>query len=210
MEILSLNVAKPMVISRGPEQVESGIRKLPVDGALMVTELGFNEDTVVDRNVHGGPDQALYLYSQEDYDWWSAQLGKTVEIGRFGENVTTRGVDLSACKVGDRLVFDEVILEITAPRVPCFKLAHRMEDPGFVKQFVQGQRPGAYVRVVKPGTLKAGDKGELVATEQDFIATLQLFNAWHGIERTEVVKALALASPISAHQRRVVETWADA
>lgn len=209
MVILSLNVAKPMIIHRGVEAVETGICKLPVAGTLQVTELGFSEDSIIDLNVHGGPDQALYLYTQEDYDWWSEQLGKSVEAGAFGENITLTGVDLSECKVGDRLQFDEVILEITAPRIPCFKLANRMGDPGFVKRFVQARRPGAYARVVQTGTLAAGMKGTLTPTTEDYIATKAVFMAWHGEGRNKALQQQALNSPLSIHQKRVIGTWAE-
>ena len=114
-------------------------------------KLGLEGDTIVDSTVHGGLDQAIYIYSSEDYQWWSQQLGKPIAPGTFGENLTISGFNIDEFVVGDQLTLNNVVLEISAPRTPCFKLAAAMNDPTFGKQFAKAARPGAYARVLREG-----------------------------------------------------------
>ena len=114
-------------------------------------------DDQADRRVHGGPDKAVYSYAIEDYAWWSAELGVDIDAATFGENLTTEGIDLSACVIGTRWQVGSATLEVAQPRQPCFKLGMRMGDADFVDQFDEAGRPGAYLRIIENGEIGAGD-----------------------------------------------------
>ena len=210
MLVESVNVAKPVTIEFNDQAVQTGIFKSTVAGAIEVSSLGLAGDTIVDKQVHGGLDQAVYLYHKEDYDWWSEQLGRTLDYGTFGENLTLSGVSDIAWVIGDRLKINNIELEITAPRTPCFKLGVRMQDPTFVKKFAKAIRPGAYARVITPGVLQAGDSVLVEKTTADFAAVKEVFAVWHSKDRPAAFLAKALASPIASVHKQKLQEWYDA
>ena len=147
----------------GPRFQETGIFKKPRKGPVRLTSLGLFGDVQVDKKHHGGVDQAVYLYSWSDYEWWAEELGQELAAGTFGENITLESFGAEPCCVGDRLRCGQVLLELTAPRIPCATLACRLEDMTFVKQFAQAGRPGYYARVLSEGELVAGEEFEWVS-----------------------------------------------
>jgi MOSC domain-containing protein YiiM len=155
--VVSVNVGRPRIVQAGRRQVLTSIWKDPVPGRVAVTPLNLAGDQQSDLVNHGGPDKALYAYAVEDLDWWSEELHRPVTAGAFGENLTTRGVDLTGARIGDRWTVGSTVLEVAQPRVPCFKLALRFDDPALPRRYVAAVRPGAYLRVVVPGALGAGD-----------------------------------------------------
>ena len=158
------------------QTVKTGIYKYPVEGSVEVRDEQVGGDRQGDYTVHGGPDKAVYAYANEDYRWWSQELGgRDVEPGLFGENLTTAGIDLSAAEVGSRWRVGTALLEVSEPRIPCSKLAFKMEDPLFVKRFAQANRPGAYLRITEPGTLGSGDPIEVVSEPGNGV-TMALFS----------------------------------
>ena len=137
----------------------TSIDKRSVPGPVEVGPLGLAGDRQSDGEHHGGEDQAVYLYADEDADWWATELGRDIPPGLFGENLRTSGIDLSGTRIGQRWrVGDTVVLEVTACRTPCATFARRMDEPHWVKQFTQRRAPGAYVRVVVPGVIDVGDE----------------------------------------------------
>lgn len=154
MKILSVNVGRPEHIEGHTAQ--TGICKRPVSGAIEVHELGLAGDTIMDTKNHGGPDQAVYIYGQPDYDFIAAETGRTLVPGLFGENLTIAGLESRKILIGDRLEIGEVLLEVTCPRIPCATFAARMQDPKWVKTFFAINRPGVYVRVLRTGWVEAG------------------------------------------------------
>jgi MOSC domain-containing protein YiiM len=122
-------------------------------------------DDQADRQHHGGPDQAVYAYARESYAWWEVELGVALAPGTFGENLTLEGIDVDGALIGERWSVggpEGVLLEVTAPRIPCSKLGKRMGDPRFVKRFAGARRPGAYLRILREGAVQAGDAVEVV------------------------------------------------
>lgn len=209
MKIVSINIAVPTNIQFNNENVSTGIYKQPVTGPVAINSTGIEGDSIIDTAVHGGLDQAVYLYHQEDYDWWSEQLGKSVEPGAFGENLTIAGAKDIDWVIGDRININGVELEITAPRVPCFKLGVKMGDSKIVKQFVQAVRPGAYVRVITPGTVAIGDELRVTKTEQDYATVKDVFKEWHSKKKSLETIKKALASPIGRVHKAVLQDWHD-
>jgi MOSC domain-containing protein YiiM len=155
--VQSLNVGGVQTLAFGGEQVSTGIWKHPVAGRVPLRGVNFAGDDQADRTVHGGPDKAVYAYSREDYDWWTATAGFATPAGLFGENLTTEGLDLSGAVVGERWHVGSTVLEVAQPRLPCYKLGIRMNDPRFLRRFMQAGRMGAYLRVVEEGDVGAGD-----------------------------------------------------
>ena len=160
MSLRSVNVGLGLPVTIGARSVRSGIDKRPTPRPVGVNAGGLDGDQVLNTRHHGGPGQAAYLYTTDDYDWWAAQ-GVTVRPGLFGENLTLSGAGSSAdWRVGDRLQVGAaggVTLEISAPRIPCATLAAHLGDPTFARRFAAAARPGLYARVLQPGTVQAGD-----------------------------------------------------
>jgi MOSC domain-containing protein YiiM len=158
----SVNVGKPRPIERKGQPTTSAIWKEPLSGRVAVRGVNVDGDDQADRSVHGGPDQAVYAYAAEDTEWWEAELSRPLGPGNWGENLTTRGIDVNGALIGERWAIGTAVLEVTAPRIPCWKLAKRMGDPLFVKRFARAERPGAYLRIIEEGELGAGDAIEVV------------------------------------------------
>ncbi len=159
--IVSVNVGELRTVEFRGRIVSTGIYKFPVEGAVRVEGVNVGGDDQADRRVHGGVDKAVYAYAWEDYEWWSRQLGRTLPPGTFGENLTTQGIDVGGAVVGQHWRIGDVTLEVSEPRVPCYKLGIRMENPGFPQVFSAADRPGAYLRIVEEGSLAAGDRVEI-------------------------------------------------
>jgi MOSC domain-containing protein YiiM len=158
--LVSVNVGRPRQVPGGQRlgTVRTSIWKQPVAGPVAVRRHNLDGDEQADRGVHGGPDKAVYAYAAEDLDWWAAELGRAVGPGAFGENLTTRGLDLAAAVVGERWRVGTAQLEVCSPRIPCYKLGLRFDDPTMPRRFARAARPGAYLRVVDEGVLAAGDQ----------------------------------------------------
>ena len=151
MHVLSVNIGSVQTMHNAKASGKTGIYKQPVAGPVRITINGLPGDSIVSTKHHGGPDQAVYVYGGADYAWWSSELGRALAPGTFGENLTISDLASAGLAIGDRLHIGAVILEVTAPRIPCGTLAQRMGDPGFVKRFRAAERPGVYCRVVREG-----------------------------------------------------------
>ena len=136
----------------------------PVSQAVRIRPLGLYGDVQADRAHHGGEDQAVYAYAEEDAARFAAELGRDIEPGLFGENLRTRAVDVSGAIIGERwAVGDEVVLEVTSPRVPCGTFERRMGVDGWRERFTERGAPGAYLRVVRSGDVRPGDAVTVIA-----------------------------------------------
>jgi MOSC domain-containing protein YiiM len=160
--IVSVNVGAVRTVEHGGTHITTGIFKEPVSGRVRLRGVNLDGDDQADRGVHGGADRAAYAYASEDYDWWRGQLGRDCAPGTFGENLTTRGIDVSGALVGERWRVGSAVVQVTSPRVPCYKLAMKMDDPTFVRRFAAALRPGAYLSIVEEGDVAAGDGVEIV------------------------------------------------
>lgn len=177
MRITSLNIGSRRQMNGKSFKGETGIFKIPVTHAVSLDKLGLANDAVVNTRHHGGEDQAVYLYRTEDYAWWSEQLGEKVPPGAFGENLTLSGLPEPGIAIGARIDFPHVTLEITAPRIPCNTLASRMGDPGFLKRFIEAERPGLYCRVIREGEIAPGEAFTLDESCASDVTTIDMFKA---------------------------------
>ena len=158
MTIVSVNVGTPKPVRVGDQTVLTSIWKSPVTGRVAVRPHNLAGDTQADLTVHGGPYKAVYCYPEEHYAYWSEQLPDTELVpGNFGENLTTRGVLENEVCIGDRLRFGTAVLQVTQPRMPCFKLGIRFGRPDILKRFWNAGRSGIYFSIVEEGNLAAGD-----------------------------------------------------
>lgn len=155
--LLSVNVGTPRPVDWMGRTEFTSIWKSPVQGALAVQGVNVEGDDQADRSVHGGRDKAIYSYAAEDEAWWAEQLGREVGPGTFGENLTLSGIDVTNAIVGEQWQIGPVVLEVSQPRIPCWKLAARMNDPDFPDRFSDAGRPGAYLRIIEEGSIRAGD-----------------------------------------------------
>lgn len=154
LHLIAVNIGRPEIIDG--HNAPTGICKHPVPGPVTIAPLGLEGDAVMDTRHHGGPDQAVYLYGQPDYEFFERELGHALPPGLFGENLTIAGLESGRIHIGDRFEIGEVLLEASAPRIPCSTFAARMGDPLWVRRFQQARRPGVYVRVLRPGAVEAG------------------------------------------------------
>ncbi|GAB5493752.1 MAG: hypothetical protein Phog2KO_39670 [Phototrophicaceae bacterium] len=165
MKIISVNVGLPRIIEINGNRVETGIFKDAVDTPLDVKKFNIAGDGQADLNNHGGEFKAVYVYPHEHYSTWQAELGRDdFTFGQFGENLTTQGLLEDEVYVGSIYRMGTALFQVTQPRVPCFKLGIRMNDPKIVKKFMQAQRTGFYVRVLEEGIIRAGDSIELATS----------------------------------------------
>lgn len=204
MHITSVNLGQPRRLTGPSFDGETGIFKSPVTGTVDVGELGLAGDAVLNATHHGGPDQAVYVYRQEDYDWWTKELGSTVAPGTFGDNLTLQGLPEPGLIIGSRLKFDGVVLEATAPRIPCNTLAQRMSNPSFVRRFMHAERPGIYCRVIQTGSLQVGNAFALEAGDPGGVSTLDIFRAASRRLSAEELTRF-LGAPIDIRTRRTYE-----
>lgn len=160
--ITSVNVARPRLILINGVPQKTGIFKEPVEGRVELRDEAVSGDSVVDLEVHGGYDKAVYAYASEDYDWWGENLGRRLGPGTFGENLTLSGIDLAGARIGEHWRAGTALLEISEPRQPCSKLGAKMGDQRFVRAFAKAMRLGAYLRIVEPGDVGTGDRIEVV------------------------------------------------
>ena len=156
-QVLAVNVGAVRTVDWHGIEVATGIWKAPVAGRIGVRGVNLEGDDQADRSVHGGADKAVYAYASEDYEWWSTTRTDCLELATFGENLSTAGIDLNACRIGDRWQVGSALLEVAQPRTPCHKLGIRMGDDRFPTRFAEAGRPGVYLRIIVPGDVGAGD-----------------------------------------------------
>ncbi len=165
MRLLSVNVSLPTEIRHRGKTVTTGIFKEPVNGRVMLRTLNLDGDGQADLVAHGGIYKAAYVYSIENYGYWKRELGRTeFAFGQFGENFTVEGMLEDQIHVGDVFRVGSALVEVTQPRVPCYKLGIKMGLPRFVKMFLASCRVGFYLRVLEEGEVGAGDVFERVRT----------------------------------------------
>lgn len=202
--VVSVHRGRKKSLKVGSRQVSTGITKTEVSGRVTIHEEGLLGDTICDARHHGGADQAIYIYRQEDYEYWHRQYRTAFAAGGFGENLLLSGLDANLM-IGDRLTFEDLELEVSAPRIPCGVLGASVPHRGFLKAFQQAERPGFYCRVLKPGTIGVGDMAELERPYPNGKTLIDLFRANYA-QLDEAALAAFLDLPIDARTRRKFET----
>lgn len=178
-EVVSVNIGAPRDVEHNGRTVRTGIFKTPTSEPQRVEGVHIGDDVQADTAAHGGYDKAIYAYAEEDYEWWAAELGRDLEPAFFGENLTTRGIDVSGANVGDRWMVGSTVLEVSEPRVPCFKLGIRTGISRFQQAFAKADRPGTYLRIIEPGELVVGDRITVQPTVDSTITVAEVAVIYH-------------------------------
>lgn len=184
--VLSINITS--VVHQGEwtgSEGRTGIDKRSVSGPIEFKNNGVAGDRIIDTNVHGGYDQAVYAYAIEDAQWWENEISEEISAGRFGENLTTEGIDVNAALVGEQWKIGSVILEVSQPRIPCRVFAGFWKRSTLIKDFTQAGRPGTYLRIIQEGSAQAGDSIEVIFKPDHAISIKDLFLAKSG-ERSKI------------------------
>lgn len=178
-QVLSVNVGQVREIEWLGQTWTTAIWKLPVQGPVALRGVNLAGDDQADRVAHGGMDKAVYSYAREDAAWWEQQLGRSVEAGAFGENLTLAGIAVTDAVVGERWEIGTALLEVSQPRVPCFKLGARMGDAHFPQRFAAAGRPGAYLRIVREGEVTVGDALRVVSRPAHGVTVGEIAHVYH-------------------------------
>lgn len=203
MKITGVCLGQPQKLDG--KSYKTGIFKAPVSGPVMLDAQGLMGDSILNRKHHGGPDQAIYLEGAITLQWWEEQLGKALEPGTFGENLVVDGLDNRDLAVGDQFQIGEVLLEVSAPRIPCATFSARMQDATFAKRYTMAARPGAYCRVRQGGWLQAGADVLWMPYGQDRLMLNEMMGvSFKTLSATQ--RARYLAAPIAERIRAQVRT----
>ncbi|MFI1398862.1 MOSC domain-containing protein [Streptomyces sp. NPDC020681] len=218
MKLLTVNVGRPKIVeySDAPGGA-TGIDKRPAEGAVRVVDpgpkgeggSGLVGDTICDLRHHGGTHQAVYAYAREDLDFWERELGRPISNGTFGENLTTVGLDVGGAKIGERWrIGDDLVIEVTSGRLPCRTFASWLGEQGWVKRFTRHGAPGAYLKVVEPGEIRAGDAIEIVH-RPDHEVTVDLAFRAETTERALLPKVLAAGDALHPELLRAARDYVE-
>lgn len=204
MRLVSVNVGASRAIKGAGKSGFTGIFKEPQGDAVFIGAPGLSGDTICDTENHGGPDQAVYVYGTPDYEWWSGETDRELKPGTFGENLTVSGLESASMNVGDRLVIEDAVLEVTGPRIPCATISACMEDRLFVRKFRFAERPGVYCRVLREGEVRAGQE---VAFEpysgevEPPLGVIEAFREFFEPDHSEEALKRHLAAPVAVRDR---------
>jgi len=201
MKLISVNVAHERSIPNAKRSGKTGIYKLPVHKPVWIASSGIPGDAICDTKNHGGPDQAIYIFGETDYKWWSQALHRELAPGTFGENLTISELESGPVRIGDVLQIGELSLQVTSPRMPCVTLAARMGDKTFMEQFRQAERAGLYCRVLQEGQVQSGAPVQLVRYTGETVTILEMFRDYYNPTLAEACLRLYLAAPISSRAR---------
>jgi MOSC domain-containing protein YiiM len=201
--IVSVNVGQPRrvaVVNAAGEHsvVLTSIFKSPVEGRVALRGYNLDGDRQADLTVHGGPNKAVYAYASEHYPYWRDQLpGMELPYGMFGENLTTEGWSEETVQIGDRFRIGTAVLEVSQPRMPCFKLGIRFNRGDIVKRFWQSGRSGIYFSLAEEGDIGAGDAMERIEFARDSVSVADLVRMYRGDEadRGKLERVLKLSLP---------------
>jgi MOSC domain-containing protein YiiM len=201
MKIVSVNVGLPRPVSWRGRRIMTGIYKDPIEGRVQVRRTNLDGDRQADLSVHGGPDKAVYVYPSEHYPFWRRELElESLPWGSFGENLTTEGWWEDEVHIGDRFRVGTAEVVVTQPRMPCFKLAVKLDRDDIVESFLESGRPGFYLAVTREGELGAGDAMERIHEDENGVTVVDIVRLYmdrHGegdpdlLRRVVAVEALA-------------------
>ena len=201
--VLSVNVGRVREFEYNGRPARSGIWKSPVAGRIAARGVNLDGDDQADRKVHGGHDKAVYAYAIEDIRWWEQELGRSLQHGEFGENLTTEQIDVNGALVGEHWEIGTAVLEVSEPRVPCWRLGVRMNDKMFPRRFTEALRPGAYLRIIVEGDVGAGDEISVVDRPEHDLTIGDVFRIFSR-DRDEVERFVAVPGMSDSWRR-----WAE-
>jgi MOSC domain-containing protein YiiM len=189
--VLSVNVGLAREFEYHGRPAKSGIWKSPVAGRIAARGVNLDGDDQADRKAHGGPDKVIYAFAVEDARWWEQEIGRPLGYGEFGENLTTEGIAVNDALIGERWTIGTTVVEVSEPRIPCWRLGVRMNDPRFPRRFSDALRPGTYLRLVVEGEVGAGDEIRVVERPDHDLTVRDVFRIYMH-DRHEAGRLLAI------------------
>jgi len=198
--VLSVNVGAERELEYGGRLGRSAIWKTPVASRVAARGVNLAGDDQADRKAHGGFDKAVYAYALEDTRWWEEQIGRPLAYGEFGENLMTEGIEVNVALVGERWAIGTTVLEVSEPRIPCWRLGVRMNDNQFPRRFTEALRPGTYLRIIAEGELGAGDEIRVVERPDTDLTVRDVFRIYTR-DRHEAGRLLAVPQMSEAWKR---------
>ena len=203
MKITSTNIAKPSTFIYNGKEIITGIYKTPTNAPIYLGKESVKGDVVSDRNVHGGEFKACYLFSENYYGYWkNLYPDLNWDWGMFGENLTVSGLDETNLCIGDIYKIGDALVQVTQPREPCFKFAHKFGNQDVLKQFIEHGHPGTYVRVLEEGFVKTGDAFVLMEPAQNRLTIFEFYNLLFSKEKNQDHLALAINNEAIPFRKR--------
>lgn len=204
MKIISTNIAKQTTISWRGKQVKTGIYKTPTKKPIFLGTEDVKDDVVFDRKYHSGIYKACYLFSADYYDYWK-NLYPNLDwhFGMLGENLTVKGLNENKIFIGDIYKVGKALIQITQPREPCFKFGVKFRTQKVLKQFIDHNHSGTYIRVLEEGFVKTGDVFELVEPAKNSLSISQFFELLFAKEKNQVHLELAINNEALPLKKRI-------
>lgn len=210
MEVISLNVGKPVTVDYRGKPLETGIYKHPAAGPVQLGLEGFDGDGQADRVNHGGPDKAVCVYPIEHYAYWEAQLGTKLDYSAFGENITVSGLLETEVCIGDVYEIGSALLQVSQPRFPCFKLSQKHGPADMPAKVLSTGYSGFYFRVLREGTVAAGDTVVKAGSGEEAITVRRVLKAMEvGRKDKSDLKELAGLSTLTEGIRQDFLKWME-
>jgi MOSC domain-containing protein YiiM len=210
MLVVSVNVGLPREVVWKRQWVSTAIFKEPVEGAITARKLNLDGDRQADLTVHGGPDKAVYAYPVEHYGYWRMQLPEMPATwGAFGENLTTGGVLEKDLNIGDQVRIGAALLQVSQPRMPCYKLQVRFDRDDMTRLFALSRRSGFYFSVIEEGEVKAGDAIEVVKRDEHGVSVADVNGLYFDrtIDPMLVKRALQVPALTAESRSMVLSRW---
>ena len=196
MKVISTNLGTPTTFLWNGKEEQTGIFKKPVSQPLYLTTQDVSKDTVIDRVHHAGINKACYLFSADNYPYWKKLYPELDwDWGMFGENLTIEGLDESKIRVGDIYKLGTALVQVSQPREPCYKLGIRFGIQDVLRQFIDHNKPGTYVRILQEGEVKTGDTLELQEQSENTLTTQQFYELMFMREKPKELLTLFMDNP---------------
>lgn len=204
-EVISIHVGLPTKFEYKGRKAKSAIWKNPVNGKVFARGINLEGDDQADREAHGGFDKAVYAYASEDLTWWTNEIGRVVAPGELGENLTLKDISVNDALIGEQWKVGETILEVSEPRIPCWRLGVKMNDKSFPRKFTKALKPGAYLRIIQEGFLENGDSVEIIERPDHALSVRDVFEIYtHTHEKAD--RILEVSKMSDAWRRWANET----
>ena len=199
MKVISTNIGESVEINYHGKIEKTGMYKYPVEEAIFIGREDVVNDAVIDRRYHGGADKACYWYSEKHYDFWKEKFPDLDwDLGMFGENLSISDLDEGEIKIGDVYQIGAAKVQVTQPRQPCYKLNHRFDCNTMVKQFIDAEFPGVYIRVIEEGEIKKGDELILLQRREESLSLREVYQLLYVAKKDSVKLNKALSDPALA------------
>lgn len=202
MQIVSLNIGLPQIVTRNHEAVSTAIFKQAAGRRLALRTLNLDGDRQADLSVHGGPAKAVYVYPSEHYEYWQREFPEMqLPWGMFGENFTTTGLLEPQVNVGDTFSVGTAVVMATQPRMPCYKLGIRFGRTDIIRKLLQSERTGLYLSVLQEGEVGPGDRIDLIKKSEDSVTVTEVTRLYSSDKSNVELLRKAIAT------EALPETW---